>query len=98
MPQLGASWSTQIPFGSMAFVGTFVQAPAVPGNAHDLHEALQVVVQQTPCAQTPEPQSPAAVHGAPGSFLPHEFALQTLGATQFAAVAQVSKHWLPLQA
>lgn len=82
----------------MAPVGTLVQLPVVPGNAHDLQEALQVVKQQTPCAQMPEPQSPAAVHGAPGSFLPHELALQTLGATQFAAVEQVSKHLVPLQA
>lgn len=98
MPQLEASWSTQIPFGSMSFVGTLAQVPSIPFNAHDLHEALQVVPQQNPCAQIPEAQSPAAVHGAAMGFLPHELAVQTLGATQFAAVEQVSKHLVPLQA
>jgi hypothetical protein len=98
VPQVVAPWSRQIPFGSRLPVGTFVQVPGVPGSAHDLQEALQVVEQQTPCAQTPEPQSTSAVHGAAIGFLPQELRVQTLGATQFAAAEQVSKHFVPLQA
>jgi hypothetical protein len=98
VPQVVAPWSTQIALGSMTPVGTFVQVPIESGSAHDLHEALQAVAQQTPCWQKPEAQSAAAVHGAGIGFLPHELRVQTLGATQFAAVAQVSKHLVPLQA
>ena len=87
-----------MPFGSAAPVGTLVHAPSVPMRPHDLHAALHVVTQQKPCAHTPEAHSVAAEHGAPGSFLPHEFPLQTLGVTQFAFVVQASKHFVPLQA
>jgi hypothetical protein len=37
-------------------------------------------------------------HEAPGTFLPHEFPLQTFGETQFAGTVQASKHLVPLQA
>ena len=77
---------------------TFVHVPSVPLSEQDLHEASQVVLQQTPWAQTFEPHSAADEQGAPGSFLPHELLLQTLGATQLAAVVHESKHLLPLQA
>ena len=79
-------------------VATFVHVPSVPLSEQDLHEASQVVLQQTPCAQKFEAHSVADEHGAPGSFLPHELLLQTLGATQLAAVVHESKHLLPLQA
>jgi hypothetical protein len=101
VPQLVAPWSAHSPLGSPVPVVTFVHVPSVPLSEHDLQEASQVVTQQTPWAQMPEPQSPAAPQGAPGSLLPHERLLQTLGATQFVAdVAAVheSKHLVPLQA
>jgi hypothetical protein len=98
VPQLGAPWSTHMAFGSSVPVGTFVHTPSVPARPHDLQAALQVVAQQKPCAHTPEPHSAAAEHGAPGGFGPHELTLQTLGATQFAAVVHALKHLVPLQA
>jgi hypothetical protein len=98
VPQLTAPWSRHMPFGSIIPVATFVHRPSVPGSAHDLHAALQVVPQQTPCMQKVEAHSVPAEQGAPGSFLPHELPLQTLGETQFAEVVQASKHLEPLQA
>jgi hypothetical protein len=98
VPQLGAVWSTHTPFGSAVPVATFVHVPSVPLSEQDLHEASQVVLQQTPCAQMFDAHSPADEHGALGSFLPHELALQTLGATQLAAVVHESEHLLPLHA
>jgi len=79
-------------------VATFAHVPSVPLSEHDLHEASQAVLQQTPCAHKLEPHSPADEHGAPGSFLPHELLLQTFGETQFAALEHESKHLLPLHA
>jgi hypothetical protein len=38
-------------FGSGVPVATFVHVPSEPPRLHDLHAALHVVVQQTPCAQ-----------------------------------------------
>jgi hypothetical protein len=98
VPQLAAPWSTHIPFGSIAFVGTFVHTPSVPGRPQDLQAALHVVAQQKPCAQTAEAHSIAPEQGAPGGFFPHELPLQTLGVTQFAFVVHASKHLDPLHA
>jgi hypothetical protein len=98
VPQLAAPWSAHTPFGSAAPVATFAHVPSVPLSAHDLHDASHAVLQQRPCAQMFEPHSLADEHGAPGSFLPHELLLQTLGDTQFAAVVHESKHLLPLHA
>lgn len=44
----GAHWFS----GSSPF-GTLVQAPAVPGRAHDWQTPVHAVAQHTPCAQTP---------------------------------------------
>jgi hypothetical protein len=90
VPQLAAPWSAHMAFGSSVPVGTFVHVPSVPDRPHDLHAALHVVAQQKPCAHTPVEHSVAAEHGAPGSFLPHELPLQTLGETQFAVVLHAS--------
>lgn len=98
VPQLAAPWSTQVLWGSVDPVGTFVQAPAVPGSAHDLQALLQVVAQQTPWKHWFDAHSVASEHSAPLIFLPHELPLQTLGATQLAAVVQASKQRWPLQA
>jgi hypothetical protein len=98
VPQLVAPWSTQMAFGSTEPVGTFVHVPSDPWRLHDLHEALQVVPQQTPCAQTPEVHSPAPEHGAPFAFVPHELTRHTLGLAQLAEVEQAPKHLAPLHA
>ena len=74
-------------------VGTFVQTPGLPGSAHDLQDALHVVVQQTPWAQTLDAHSAAPEHGWPGGFLPQELPLQTFGLEQFADVVQAPKHF-----
>jgi len=75
-----------------------VQVPCALLRAHDLHGPTQALLQQTPCAQKPDKHSVALLQEAPGIFLPHEFPLQTLGATQFLSCVQASKHLLPLQA
>ena len=98
VPQLAAPWSVHTLFGSAWPVGTFVHTPRLPGSAHDLHDELQAVTQQTPCAQTLEPHSPAAEHDWPGGFLPHELPLHTFGLAQFADVEHDPKHREPLQA
>lgn len=50
---------------------------------------MQVELQQTPCAQKPEPQSAATAQVAPIGFFPQLPAVQTLGETQSAVVVQV---------
>jgi hypothetical protein len=87
-----------MPLGSVVPVGTFVQTPRLAGSAHDLQEALHDVTQHTPCAQMFEPHSAPAEHGVPGSFLPHELPLHTLGLEQFADVVHAPKHRWPLHA
>lgn len=87
-----------MPFGSIVPVATFVHTPIEFGRLQDLHAALHVVEQHTPCAQTFDAHSVPAEHGAPGGFGPHEFAVQTLGAWQLVEAVQASKHfWAPLQ-
>ena len=79
-------------------VATFVHVPSDPCRLHDLHEALQVVVQQTPCAHTFDAHSVPAEQLAPGPLSPHELTLQTLGETQFIDTVHDEKHFVPLQA
>jgi len=69
--------------------GTGEQVPALPPSAHDWQVPVQVELQQTPCAQKPEPQSVAKVHAAPIGFFPQLPPVQTLGETQSAVVLQV---------
>jgi len=49
--------------------GMAVQVPAEVGSAHDMHVPAQAVLQQTPCAQWPVPQSESVVQAAPDPFL-----------------------------
>jgi hypothetical protein len=81
-----------MPFGSSVPVATLVHVPVELPRLHDLHEALHVVAQHTPWAQTFDAHSVPAEQGAPLIFLPHELPLQTLGATQFADDVQALKH------
>lgn len=69
--------------------GTGEQVPALPVSAHDWQVPVQAELQQTPCAQKPEPQSAATAQVAPIGFFPQLPAVQTLGETQSAVVAQV---------
>jgi hypothetical protein len=85
-------------FGSTVPVGTFVHVPIEFGRLQALHEAAQVVTQQTPCAQTFEAHSVPAPQLAPGPLRPHELTLQTFGDTQFAGTVHESKHFVPLHA
>jgi hypothetical protein len=86
-----------MPAGSALPVGTLVQVPSAPGNAHDWQEPLQAELQQTPSAQKFDWHSDAAEHEAPGGFLPHELRLQTLGVKQLLLLVQALKQAVPLQ-
>jgi hypothetical protein len=88
VPQVEAPASLHWPSGS-APAGTLVQAPSVPGFAHDMQVPVQVVAQQIPWAQIPELQSVASVQVAPSGALPQLVPVQTLGEAQSAVVPQV---------
>lgn len=95
MPQLSAPLSAQWPSGS-CIAGTFVQVPAEPGIAHDLHVPVQADEQQTPCAQMLVPQSASAVHVAPGGSLPQLFMVHLFPVVQSPSAVQLLRHW-PLE-
>jgi hypothetical protein len=61
----------------------------LPGSAQDLQLPLQVVAQQSPCAQMPVPHSPPVPHTAPGGLRPQEPALHEAGGAQSASAVQV---------
>ena len=69
--------------------GTGEQVPALPASAHDWQVPVQAELQQTPCAQKPDPQSAATAQVAPIGFFPQLPLVQTLGETQSAVEAQV---------
>jgi hypothetical protein len=90
--------STQVWDGSGLSAGTLVQTPSVPDSAHDLHALAQVVAQQTPWAQLPDPHSVPAEQKAPGGLSPHEFPTHTLPGAQLPSTVQPPKHRGPLHA
>jgi hypothetical protein len=94
VPQVEAPLSAHWPSGS-APAGTSVHVPAVPASAHDRQLPVQAVRQQAPCSQNPLAHSAAVVQAVPLPFLPQLPPLQTLGATQSASVAQLTRQ-LPL--
>ena len=61
----------------------------MPASAHDLHVAVHVVWQQTPCAQMPLAQSGPVAQAAPGGSFPQLVPVQTLPPEQSALVEQV---------
>ena len=69
-----------------------MQAPWLPGNAHDLQVPVQVVLQQTPCWQMPELQSSFVAQVPPSERLPQLPLLQMLGDVQSALVVHVVPH------
>jgi hypothetical protein len=62
----------QRPAGSAAPIGTAEQMPAPPGSAHDMHDPVHAVAQQTPCAQIALWQSVPDWQAAPLGLRPHE--------------------------
>lgn len=50
-------------------VGIGAQVPVEPVSAHDMQVPAQAVMQQTPCAQCPDPQSESAEQVVPSPFL-----------------------------
>jgi hypothetical protein len=89
VPQVVAPWSLQVPVGSVPPAAIGEQVPAVPVSAQERQLAVQLVAQQTPCAQMPLVHSLAAAQGAPFPLRPHEPARQTAGATQSASAVQL---------
>ena len=88
-------------WGSWPF-GTFVQAPTVPVSAHDWQVPPQALLQQTPCAQNPEPQSALALQATPIPFFTQLVPMQKKLATQsVSSVHDVLQapvpHWYGLQ-
>jgi len=73
-----------------------VQTPSMPAM-HDLHEVLQEVSQQTPCAQKVLRHSLGAEQEAPFSLRPHEFAAQVNGGTHWLFAVHALKQRVPLQ-
>ena len=53
VPQVDDPWSLQMPVGSVVPVATLVQVPTVPESAQDWQAPVQLLSQQTPCAQKP---------------------------------------------
>jgi hypothetical protein len=72
--------------------GTLEQVPGVPASAHDWQVPVQVVAQQTPCAQWAELHSVSPPHAAPIGFRPQLPLLQVFGDAQSVFVEQVVLH------
>ena len=89
LPQLVAPSAMHCTRGSMPSSGIGLHIPSVPGSAHDMQLAPQVVVQQTPCSQKPLWQSAAAPQVAPGGRRPHELPAQMFGGAQSTSAVQV---------
>jgi len=70
-------------------LGTLVHVPGVPESAHDWQRPVQVVWQQTPCAQWAELHSVSPPQVAPIGLRPQLPPLQVLGDAQSADVEQV---------
>ncbi|MES1166214.1 MAG: hypothetical protein ABUR63_10675, partial [Verrucomicrobiota bacterium] len=75
--------SAHAPAGSGAPAPTFLHWPNDPASAHDLHDPVQAVAQQTPWAQIPDAHWVPAEHDAPVGTLPHELLMQVLPVEQF---------------
>ena len=94
--QVDGSVVAQIPAGSGEPVATFEQTPRTLAM-HDLHEVLQAVSQQTPCAQKVLRHSVPSEQAAPFSFSPHMLLAQLNGGTQWLLFVQAVKQRGPLQ-
>jgi hypothetical protein len=90
--QLPAPVFMQLFVGSAPPLGTGVQVPDVVDRAQDKHVPVQVVRQQTPCAQKPLPHSVPSAQVAPGDLRPHDPPVHTAGGSQSASAAQLALH------
>src|SRR4029079_15843071 len=87
-PQVIAPSSVHCESGSEP-LGTSMHSPSLPAIAHDLHVPAHAALQQTPCAQNVDAQSPPVEHGAPGGFGPQLPLTHAAPATQSAGVVQL---------
>jgi hypothetical protein len=71
---------------------TGVQVPTVFVRAHDMQVPVQALLQQTPCAQWPVPQSESAAQVVPGAFLAQLPPMQKFPVEQSASTPQVVLH------
>jgi hypothetical protein len=65
------------------------QVPIVPAMSHDMQVPVQALLQQTPCAQWPVPQSESAVQVVPGTFLPQLPPMQKFPVEQSVSTVHV---------
>ena len=65
-----------------------MQVPSLLATAHDMQVPVQVVEQQTPCAQWVDMQSASAAQLAPGGLSPQLPLLQLLPTEQSASAMQ----------
>jgi hypothetical protein len=86
----------QLPAGSGP-EATAVHCPIVPVIAHDRQAPVQLVAQQTPCAQTDDWHSMLFEQKAPIGLRPHEPAVQTFPDEQELLSLQLEKQRAPLQ-
>jgi hypothetical protein len=93
--QVDDPWSSHWASGSWP-AGTLMQVPALFAIAHDLHVPVQVVAQQTPCAQMAELQSALAAQVAPMGFLPQLPDRQNVPVWQSVSAMQVVLHCPPV--
>jgi hypothetical protein len=94
VPQVSRPLSAHWPSGSEP-AGTAVQAPSLPGTAHDMQLVPQASRQQTPCWHMLELQSSPVVHAAPSGLRPQLPLVQTLPPPQSALVVQLLRQALP---
>jgi hypothetical protein len=66
-----------------------VQVPRLVVSAHDMQVPVQAVLQQMPCSQWFEVQSPPAAHAAPVAFFPQTVAMQKSPDAQSASTAHL---------
>jgi hypothetical protein len=85
-PHFDAPTSVHWPAGSGSPVGTAVQSPIVPVIAHETHEPLQAVAQQTPCAHWPDWHSAGLEQKALFGLSPQELCAQTLPVEQLVSL------------
>jgi hypothetical protein len=90
--QLAAPLSAQVVVGSAPPAATGLHVPALPATAHDMHEPVQAVAQQTPCWQRLVAHSEPAEQDVPFGFSEQVPPLHTVGDTQSASAVH-----LPLQ-
>jgi hypothetical protein len=88
--------AAQTPWGSGVPSPTARHVPTLPPTLQAVQAPLQVVSQQTPCAQWVELHSEPALHAWPLFLSPHDPLVQTKPAAHSALVEQLAKHLVPV--